>query len=408
MSVSPRVAAVIPEGFDVFAEFEGANREVTSAELHAKLAEARRRSPVYDGNLMADLFPGYREDYGTRTLTTLGWKACFDALSDPETFSSEVYRETLGRTQGINILMLDGEEHRRHRAILRAVFSRRGIAKWRKEVIDPIVRDYVDRVCAQGTSADLVREIFWQFPVDVLQRILGLPPELHDDFAQLGLAVNVIGRYPEIALGASQALDDLLTPMIRERRKHPREDAISMMLDLDDGEVLSTIRVLLPAGAETTTRTSGNLMVGLLSHREQLERLQRDRSLIPGAIEEGLRWESPVPAVHRLATHDVEFYGVQVPKGAHVNICVASANRDEARFPDPERFDITRDTSGHMAFGFAAHLCLGMHLAHAELASLLEALLDRMPRLRLDPERDGPQICGTGFRSPPVLHARWD
>jgi cytochrome P450 len=160
---------------------------------------------------------------------------------------------------------------------------------------------------------------------------------------------------------------------------------------------------------ETTYRSTGNLLFGLLSNPDQLDAVRADRSLIPQAIEEAVRWEPPLLTITRVATRDARLGGLDVPAGSTVMPMLGSANRDETRWPDPDRFDVFRAPRRHIGFGHGTHVCLGMHLARLEMRVALELLFERLPGLRLDPEGDDPHIRGQVFRSPtslPVLFGK--
>ena len=171
--------------------------------------------------------------------------------------------------------------------------------------------------------------------------------------------------------------------------------------------IFSFLRLLLPAGDETTFRSTGNLLYLLLAQPDQLESVRADRSLIPQAIEEALRLETPLLTITRLATRDTEIGSVAVPQGSTIMLMLAAANREETRYELPDHFDVTRDSpTPHMSFEHGPHVCLGIHLARVEMRVALNLLLDRLPDLRLDPSADDPHIRGQVFRSPtsiPVL-----
>lgn len=217
----------------------------------------------------------------------------------------------------------------------------------------------------------------------------------------------------ERGLEASRKLAEYLTPIIESRRKDPGDDLISQLVlgeidgqSLDNEHVLGFLRLLLPAGAETTYRSSSNLLFGLLTHPDQMKALDSDRSLMPGAIEEGLRWEVPLTSISRVCTRDAEVEGVMIPAGSIVEVVIGAANHDETRYVRAEEFDIMRSPRQHMSFAFGPHRCLGMHLARTEMSVVIETLLDRLPNLRLDPEAEDVHITGRGFRAPrqlPVL-----
>ena len=171
--------------------------------------------------------------------------------------------------------------------------------------------------------------------------------------------------------------------------------------------IFSFLRLLLPAGDETTFRSTGNSCISCSRSRTNWSRCAADRSLIPQAIEEALRLETPLLTITRLATRDTEIGGVAVPQGSTIMLMLAAANREETRYELPDHFDVTRDSpTPHMSFGHGPHVCLGIHLARVEMRVALNLLLDRLPDLRLDPSVDDPHIRGQVFRSPtsiPVL-----
>jgi cytochrome P450 len=216
-------------------------------------------------------------------------------------------------------------------------------------------------------------------------------------------------------VAASQALRAYLQPFIEARRAKPRDDLISELVTaevqgerLGDDEILPFLLLLLPAGAETTMRALGNLLVGLLRDPDQLAAVRGDRELLPQAIEETLRWEAPLLVLARRATRDTELGGVNIAAGSNLVISLAAANRDDTRWPEPDRYHIHREAQSHVAFGAGPHLCLGMHLARLEMRLSVERLLDRLPGLRADPGEEPPQIRGEVFRSPPRLPVVFD
>jgi cytochrome P450 len=196
---------------------------------------------------------------------------------------------------------------------------------------------------------------------------------------------------------------------VEQRRRKPTNDIIGDLVSAEiDGEkltdeaIIAFLRLLLPAGLETTYRSSGNLLYLLLTHPEQLAMVQRDRSLIPIAMEEGLRVETPLTMVMRTTTEDVEIGGKTIPANAQIDLCMGSANRDESRWADPDTFDIQRPRQAHIAFAGGIHMCLGMHLARLETRVMLNSLLDRVEDLALDPDQEA-RIVGVTFRSPDQL-----
>jgi cytochrome P450 len=249
----------------------------------------------------------------------------------------------------------------------------------------------------------------------VIAGMIGLDEADHRDFHRWAIELISVGLDPETGMAASQKLSGLFARVLAERRKEPREDLMSVLahaeLDgtrLDDDAIFAFMKLLAPAGAETTYRSSSNLMFGLLSHPEQLEALRRDRSLMDAAIEEGVRWECPLTGILRTATEATEVCGVALPAGAMILVNLGAANRDETRYENPDEFDIFRKARQHMAFAFGPHRCLGMHLARMETRVVVEALLDRLPGLRLDPQAEDVHITGMMFRAPLELPVVFD
>jgi len=341
--------------------------------------------------------------------TVLTYEGVFQVLRDGRRFSSAGYQRSMGVVMGHTILAMDGEEHLRYRALISKAFSRRALERWEHELVRPTVGAYVDAFAARG-KADLVRELTFPFPVRVVASMIGLPVEDHATFHRLAVELISIHIDFDAGMRASRELGELFAPVLAARRRGPRDDLTSVLahaeLDgtrLSDEDIYAFLRLLAPAGAETTYRSSSNLLFGLLGHPEQLDAVRRDRALIPQAIEEGLRWEAPLLSIMRTATRDTEVEGVAIPAGAAIGVHLGAANRDPARWPDPDRFDVFRAQKPHLAFAVGPHVCMGMHLARMETRVLLETLFDRLPGLRLDPAAEDVHVSGLLFRSPQTL-----
>jgi cytochrome P450 len=295
-------------------------------------------------------------------------------------------------------------------------FRQRTLARWEETLVRRIIDRLIDGFVDRG-HADLVPDFTFLFPSQVVAGVLGLPPEDFRRFQRWALAIISLNTHWDAGIAAAEELKAYLAVILAERRRHPAEDVISDLataeLDgerLDDEEIFSFLRLLLPAGVETTFRSSGNLLHLLLTHPDQLDAVRDDRSLLPQAIEEGLRLEPPLLITARVVTQAVNVGGVDIPAGSTVVPMLGSANRDPAVYPDPDRFDIFRDPRQHISFGHGVHVCLGMHLARMETRVALDALLDRLPALRLDDERAraaDAHIHGEVFRSPTSLPVLW-
>lgn len=334
---------------------------------------------------------------------------------DNETFSSSVIIELLGDVLGKTVMLgMDEPEHGAQRALISKAFSQKAMARWEDELIGQVANELIDRFVDRG-HADLVKEFTFAYPSQIIAGLLGLPRQDYPQFQRWSISLLTFVVNQERGLAASAALRDYFAPILAARRTEPRDDLISALAEaeldgekLSDEEIFSFLRLLLPAGVETTYRSLGNLLFGLLSNPDQLDSLRADRSLIPQAIEEGVRWEPPLLTIQRLVTRDTELSGVHIPAGSSVFPMLGAANRQEDRYPDPDRFDIYRQPRAHIGWGHGVHVCLGMHLARLEMRVALNLLFDRLPNLRLDPDGDDPHIRGQVFRSPTSLPVLFD
>lgn len=239
--------------------------------------------------------------------------------------------------------------------------------------------------------------------------------EDHDQFATWAEEINMGPLHHERGMAASVGMREYLEPLVADRRAQPTGDLLSELVHAEvDGERLTDekiygfLRLLLPAGAETTFRVMGNALVALLTHPAELARVVADLGLIPEVIEETLRWETSVTMVSRIATVDAEVAGCPIAAGSPVNVLTGSADRDADRFADADEWKLGRPQQHHLAFGTGPHQCLGMHLARLELRAGLEAILRRLPNLRLDPDAPRPTIQGYAFRGPDTLPVLFD
>src|SRR3954463_10547076 len=234
-------------------------------------------------------------------------------LRDNVTFSSGVVRELMEVVMGPFVLVgMDEPEHKRHRALVSAAFRHKTLVRWDSEVVDPIMHDLIDSFAERG-SAELVREFTYRFPVQIIAEILGVPHEDHEKFHDMAVWVVNVAANPEKGIAASQALREYLSEIVEAKRSSPGDDVISLLVQeeldgerLSDEEIFSFLRLLLPAGAETTYRATGSFLYGLLTNPDQLDVLRADRSLMPQAVEEAVRWESPLLITSRGATVDTE------------------------------------------------------------------------------------------------------
>ena len=409
------------DGYDPFDDFNRSAGIGLVENPYPIFALVRAEHPIKREEFDTSMFPEADEDvqlldfndFG-EVFTAFGFDAVQQVLKDGETFSSAGYAEVMGTVMGHTILEMDEPEHHTYRGLVQQAFSRKAMETWEREVVLDVVDEHIDAFVARG-RADLVGELTFPFPVLVIARLLGLPREDLPMFHRQAVELISAGFDLERATTASQALYEYFCAIIADRRAHPSDDVISVLAQaelegthLTDEEICAFLRLLLPAGAETTYRSSSNLLVGLLTHPEQLDALRADRGLMNQAIEEGLRWEPPLLGIMRTATRDTEVEGVSVPAGATISVSIGSANHDEKYWENAEEFDLFRPQKQHLAFAWGPHMCLGLHLARMETKVLLNRLLDRLPNLRLDPDTEVPQISGMVFRAPPAIHVCFD
>jgi cytochrome P450 len=294
------------------------------------------------------------------------------------------------------MLFLDPPAHTRLRSLAAMVFSPRRV-KVLEEHIRAIAHDLIDKVLAKG-HMDVMADIAEPLPAIVTAELLGVPIEDHDqlkewskDFAEmLGNYQHNPNRIPRV-LKSTEEMTKYFRARIAEQKQAPQEGLIQSLLSaeidgdrLSEEEVIANTIVTMVGGQETTTNLIGNGILTLLRNPKEKDRLMSDYNLIPSAVEELLRYESPSQQTGRIAREDVEIGGQEIKKGQAIIAVMAAGNRDAERFPDPDRLDIARTDNRHLAFGWAAHFCFGAPLARLEGQIMLETMLRRLPRLELE------------------------
>jgi cytochrome P450 len=299
------------------------------------------------------------------------------------------------------LIQEDGAIHLKMRDLVNRGFTPRRILRL-EERVHGLVAECLDGLETRG-DFDLVHELNIPLPVTVIAELLGVEAERHTDFKrwsdQIISGATGSGIERPFESGVLEAMAELrgyLRPIVRQRRQAPADDLISTLVEaeiggegLSDYEIFLFVLLLLVAGNETTTNLLGNAVDALLAHPEALARVASDPSRVPALVEETLRYDGPVQFITRRTTCEVVLHEQTIPPNAPVVVLLGSANRDERRFPDPDRFDLDRDTRGHVAFGFGAHFCLGASLARLEASAALAALVPELPRfVRSRPERE--------------------
>ncbi len=369
MSLHPSkgARAVPATSEDVFAELSAELGSATVGDPYPVFAERRRMTPVMEGDIMAEFgLPSFAQTLdGSRPIYTFfRYDDIVGALRDPGTFSSSVIMDVFEPLLGRVVLGMDGAEHRSLRGLLMPAFTRRLVEIWTDEIMRPVARELVAEL-APKKRANLV-DFSLHFPVRMIYRILGFPDDQasYDEFARSGLTMLLAlsgvnpskpeetARAIERAMRESHALYGSIQKVVEQRRAEGSEgdDFIGHLLraefegeKLDDDQIVTFVRSLLPAASETTTRTFLNVMTCLLERPEIMNELRQDSSLIPKAINEANRLEAATTVFGRLATKDVEVRGVRIPAGAGITLAAASGNRDEETYVDPDTFDMHRE-----------------------------------------------------------------
>jgi cytochrome P450 len=392
-----------------------------SDDTHHVLASLRAQCPVAHGSLSAHFDAEgvdtllYRED---QQATTLSFRAAEQVLKDPARFSASWYAnvfQMVGRT----MIEMDTPEHQRYRSLIQPAFTKRVVDGWGDEwvrsMVDGIIDTFVD-----DKRAELSHQFAFDYPMHVIARAAGVADGEFAEFHRDSVIMFNQGLAEEPRRTAAERMGTRIEAMISQRRANPGNDLVSVLLQaelrtpgqasqsLGDEEVVSFVRLLIPSGSQTVYRGITNTMFGLLTHPDQLGAVRQQPSLIPVAIEEGLRWEPPVVTTVRRVTGATELEGVELPEDGAINVCLASGNRDQSRWDRPDQFDIGRPEHGHLSFGYGPHICLGIHMARMEMRVAIEALLERLPGLRIDPEAAPVGVSGLHYRTADRLPVIWD
>ncbi|HTR70042.1 MAG TPA: cytochrome P450 [Mycobacteriales bacterium] len=325
--------------------------------------------------------------------SAFSFAACDAAYRDSETFASSAEAVDLDAAPGItnSMLSMNGAQHRRYRTLVQPSFVPAKAQWWIRNWIEQTVSLLVDELAGKGRG-ELNVDFCAAIPVLTITGSFGIP---------VSQALDV-----RAALGRPDEVLAIVAPIVAARREQPEDDLISVLVEaeitdedgtrhrLTDAEIHSFALLLLAAGSGTTWKQMGILLTALLQRPEVLEAVRADRSLLKPAIEECLRWQPTDPMFSRWVTRDVEHFGVRIPEGSVIHLCLGAANRDPARWDRPDAYDIHRPPKASLAFGSGSHICLGMHVARAEMTTGVNALLDRLPNLRLDPDAEPPRLIG--------------
>lgn len=392
---------------------------MTSPPSDLNTAPGLNMAELLAANIGEDLDPytGYataRAEAPVASVTHLGasvtmvysYELASEVLRDQERFSARINGKWMGPLLGTTILAMDGREHFVHRRLIGHAFRPSVVGQWRENLIEPVVAELLDQIAA-SERAEMVSAFTWQMPVRIFAQILGVPLTDYARWQRWAIDLERAAVDWKRGRAASEEVRAYFAVAVEARRREPTGDLITDLVQAEiEGERLSDevihgfLRLLVPAGAATTYRLMGNVLLALLRDPVQLDAVRADRALVPEAIEEALRWEAPVQFAMREAVAATTLGGLAIEAGSPMMLSLGASNRDPARFEDPDRYDVHRADKAHLvhlAFGDGVHRCLGEHLARLEATVALNMILDRFPNLRLDGDAD---VVGYAFRSP--------
>ncbi|KYF64596.1 hypothetical protein BE11_45530, partial [Sorangium cellulosum] len=338
----------------------------------------------------------------SRTFYLSKYKHVRQAMTSPD-FTAEypfrASRMVLGRT----VLDLEGSHHQRLRGLTSACFKPVAVDSYAREVIAPVVDGLLERL-ARRERIELMQELAVQVPVLVMSRILGIPDEhaawIHEQLRPIIGYLEDPRTSLEGARAARQQLEEALQRVIGDIQRDGETRSLISRLSqaraadaLSQAELLQYLLLFLAAGTETTTAAIGNLFIAILTHEGGWQRLRRDPGAIPAVVKESLRWEPPLHTTLRFTTRELQIDGVTLPRGAPVQLCLASANRDEDQYDEPDRWRPGRPEQTLLSFGAGSHICMGFSLAQKELEIVLELALQKVDDVALD-SADPPAIEG--------------
>jgi cytochrome P450 len=383
----------------------------------------RDAAPVHKGSLRALL--GVQDipfsDVKRDSYTFFSYRACEIGFRENLIFSSEGYNESAGvRTIGPTILSMVGKPHKRLRTAAQPLFKRPKVLDWwNKRWIQETVDALLDRLVDEEAT-DLNSELCALLPMATVTRAIGLEGENVIEFRyQLDRATFGAAHLPpEESAAARKWVDQTLRDLIAENMTNPGDNIIAGLLEneiknedgssrkLTEDELFGYCKLAIFAGGGTTWRQLGITIDALMNHYHFWEAAVKERGLLDQAVEEGLRWRATDPVFPRLCVEDTEVEGVMVPAGNRVHLCLGAANHDPAVFKNPEEYDIFRDKSHQMGFGFGPHRCLGMDVARQEMIVAISGLMDRFPKMRLDPDKPKPVYRGLDHRGMSAVTVR--
>jgi cytochrome P450 len=406
--------ARLRELFDLRASIYASRGGAFTDDIYPAFERLRQTGPVHPG--IVGPLVGFHGDAFFQGLpfpdrphfSVFDYATCDAVLRDSTTYSSTEHPP--GSEGALNekmILNMDGTRHRRYRTLVQPSFVPKRARWWIEQWIDATVHALIDSFEHNG-RADLNVEFCAAIPLLTITGSFGV---------SVPRALDIRAAVTADGLGLGTFID-IVQPIIEARRREAHDDLISVLAHaevqdeageihvLSDDEILGFAFLLLAAGSGTTWKQMGITLLALLWHPQWLAAARDDPAVLRTAIEESLRWTPTDPMFARFVTQDTVLAGTEIPAGSVIHLCFGAANRDPSRWDRPDEFDPGRPLQAHLGFGGGPHICLGMHVARAEMQTAIAAVLARLPNLRLDPDAEPPQIIGMYERGPtsvPVL-----
>lgn len=365
----------------------------------------RERGEVLEIDLRAEFGLGGEQTFDrVRSFAVLSYPAVRAAFNSTA-LSNAVYQNYLGIVTGPSILEMDEPEHAALRKTIASAFKPSALQTWMDGFIRPAAHELARAVAERG-HGELVADLAFQLPMRAICAMLGVPAIDWKRFSRWSEVFITVAYDPSAGVPVEREMGEYMRALIAEKRANPGEDLASLLLAatvdgraLTDDEIVNFLRLLLPAGAETTFRGASVMLWVLLSRPDLAARVAADRGLVSRFVDETLRWDPPTHNVPRIAARDLDLAGTAIPAGSFVTICPAAANRDPDVWPDPDVFDLDRQTRSPATFGNGPHHCLGYQLARLEMMATLEAVLDELPGMRFAPDAGDPHIYGMAMRA---------
>ncbi len=337
-----------------------------------------------------------------------------EVLKNNDLFSSGINNRTMGLVMGETIVGMDGKQHLKHRTLVTPSMTTRALKGGEfPDEIRAIADSFIDKFIDDG-ACDIHHQFCYSYPLSVFVSILGLSSDDVKEFHDTSKDLCLVAKDMEKGVAASVWLENYLMPVVKEKRANPGDDMISVLVTsevngekLTDIEVVSFLRLLTLAGAETTNHLLGTSFVAMLRDPELMDRVRNDRSLVPALLNEAMRWEAPISTIMRENLEECEIAGIKVPAKTAILCHLGSANRDERQFEDPDTFNIDRPDNDPLPFGYGPHYCAGSHLAKLEAEIGVNALLDRLDNIKAQPGEEF-NVIGFSFRGPDRVPVTFD